>query len=66
MPMQSCCVIQQGDEMKQILTVLVAIAVLSGCASHSNLGRQVDGMDAERIFGHSVATVLNCNDCHLR
>lgn len=52
--------------MKQILTVLVAIAVLSGCASHSNLGRQVDGMDAERIFGHSVATVLNCNDCHLR
>ncbi len=52
--------------MNQILTVLVSIAVLIGCASHSNLGRQVDGMDSERRFGHSVATVLICNDCHLR
>jgi uncharacterized protein YceK len=52
--------------MRQILTVLVSIAVLSGCASHSTLGRQVDGMDSERSFGHSVATVLICNDCNLR
>jgi hypothetical protein len=52
--------------MKQFLTVLIAIAVLCGCASHSNLDRHVDGMDSERRFGHSVATVLICNDCHLR
>ena len=52
--------------MNQILTVIVSIAVLSGCASHANLGRQVDGMNSERSFGHSVATVLICNECHLR
>ena len=52
--------------MNQILTVFVAIAVLSGCASHANLGRQVHEMDSERSLGRSVATVLICNDCRLR
>ncbi len=52
--------------MNQILAVLVSIAVLSGGTSRAHLGRQVDVMDLERSLGHSVATVLICNDCHLR
>lgn len=66
MPMKSCCTTQQGDDMNQILAVLVSIAVLSGGTSRAHLGRQVDVMDSERSLGHSVATVLICNDCHLR
>lgn len=52
--------------MNNILTVLVSIAVLSGCASRSNPSLQADGMDSERSLGRSVATVLICNDCPFR
>lgn len=52
--------------MERILSVLVSIAVLGGCASRSNPSMQADGMDPGRSLGRSVATVLICNDCPLR
>ena len=66
MPMKSCCAAQPGDDINNILTVLVSIAVLSGCASRSNPSLQADGMDSERSLGRSVAMVLICNDCRPR
>ena len=55
-----------GDDMKRMLSVLVSIAVLSGCALRSTPSLQGDGMDSERSLGRSVAMVLICNDCRPR
>ena len=52
--------------MKRMLSVLVSIAVLSGCASRSDPSLQGDGVDSERSLGRSVAMVLICNDCRPR